>query len=97
MNTCASCRNALQWAQMYNDASIRLSSFNLASVYNLSLIKTPCYMISGGQDVLAPPQAMDLTQQKLGGRLVGSHRVADYGHMVGENSYNLHACVALDI
>ncbi|GAX72868.1 hypothetical protein CEUSTIGMA_g323.t1 [Chlamydomonas eustigma] len=73
--------NALQWAQMYNDAATRLSSFNLAYVYDLTLIKAPCYMISGGQDVLAPPQAMDQVHQKLGGRLVGSHRVADYGHM----------------
>ncbi len=77
------CRQVLQWAQWYNEPTPSLFAFNYGPEYNISNIRSPVYLFSGGADALAAPKDIELTRRKLtrAGVLVGDHHTADYSHM----------------
>ncbi len=51
--------------------------------YDLTKIKVPVELFTGGRDVLSTPQDMDLVRKRLaeGGSLAGVHETDDFGHM----------------
>jgi len=75
--------NALQWSQMYSEPKPAFTAFNYGPEYNLTAIRAPTVLFSGGRDVLAADSDIALTRQKLaaGGSLAGWNAQDDYSHM----------------
>ena len=74
--------NALHWAQIYNEPQPRLMSFNYGLDYPLEAVRAPTVLLIGGNDVLAPPNSLDLAARQLKGTNVEQHSIGDYSHMV---------------
>lgn len=74
--------NALHWAQLYNEPEPHLRAFNYGPEYDLGLVKSPTVFLTGGTDVLAPPQSFDEAAKHLGASLVETHQIQGYSHMV---------------
>ena len=75
--------NVLHWSQMYNEPRSALRAFNYGPEYNLSRVTAPSVLFGGGNDWMAPPDAMDLAAQRMGSTAGGIERyqVPSYSHM----------------
>ena len=56
-------------------------AFNYGPEYPLEAVSAPTVLLVGGNDVLAPPESLELAVKHLRGAVTEKHLIEDYGHM----------------